>query len=241
MSIELLQKRFGAMGARVTYTGPLWGGVPAVDVPRGRGTFVLGFPGGYPVGVEVVDVRRQHLLLLVRDVDVKSKFLCGHDERDWFVAAVPEAARGVTGVDAAMRALRPQLVEESRKWIRQGEWFFVPAPTLDPPALHILRKEPLTRGWGSTPHVLEEAYRRGGELVYVNRAGHAMSAARWVKRSAEKQRRDPRQPMTRDPELYARGAVRHPDHATIVLRGWHRVVMNTEQSARAMQHVAFLD
>ena len=47
--------------------------------------------------------------------------------------------------------------------------------------------------------------------------------------------------MTRDPELYARGAVRHPDHATIVLRGWHRVVMNTEQSARAMQHVAFLD
>ena len=103
MSIELLQKRFGAMGARVTYTGPLWGGVPAVDVPRGRGTFVLGFPGGYPVGVEVVDVRRQHLLLLVRDVDVKSKFLCGHDERDWFVAAVPEAARGVTGVDAAIR------------------------------------------------------------------------------------------------------------------------------------------
>ncbi|CAA9497274.1 MAG: hypothetical protein AVDCRST_MAG85-1544 [uncultured Solirubrobacteraceae bacterium] len=47
--------------------------------------------------------------------------------------------------------------------------------------------------------------------------------------------------MTRDPELYAKGAVRHLDHATIVLPFWHRVVMNTEHAARAMAHVAFLD
>jgi hypothetical protein len=47
--------------------------------------------------------------------------------------------------------------------------------------------------------------------------------------------------MVRDPELYAKGAVRHPDHNTIVLHGWHRVLMNTEQSARAMRHVAFID
>jgi hypothetical protein len=45
----------------------------------------------------------------------------------------------------------------------------------------------------------------------------------------------------RDPELYARGSVHHPDHATIELHGWHRVLMNTEQGARAMRHVAFLD
>jgi hypothetical protein len=38
--------------------------------------------------------------------------------------------------------------------------------------------------------------------------------------------------MVRDPELFARGTVRHPDHATITLHGWHRVVMNTEQRAR---------
>jgi hypothetical protein len=37
------------------------------------------------------------------------------------------------------------------------------------------------------------------------------------------------------------GAVRHPDHATIVLRDWHRVLMNTEHRAEAMRHVAFLD
>ena len=45
----------------------------------------------------------------------------------------------------------------------------------------------------------------------------------------------------RDPEVYAKGAIRHPDHATVHLGTWHRVAMNTEQSARAMRHVAFLD
>jgi hypothetical protein len=43
------------------------------------------------------------------------------------------------------------------------------------------------------------------------------------------------------PSQYAKGSVRHPDHNTIVLHGWHRVLMNTEQGARAMRHVAFLD
>ena len=47
--------------------------------------------------------------------------------------------------------------------------------------------------------------------------------------------------MTREPELFARGTVRHPDHATIPLRGWHRVAMNTEQAAKAMRHVMFVD
>jgi hypothetical protein len=46
--------------------------------------------------------------------------------------------------------------------------------------------------------------------------------------------------MVRDPELDAKGAVRHADHNTIVPHGWHRVLMN-EQAARAMRHVAFLD
>ena len=47
--------------------------------------------------------------------------------------------------------------------------------------------------------------------------------------------------MQRNPLVYVRGRVRHPDHATINLRGWHRVVMNTESQARAMRNVAFLD
>ena len=252
MSIEVLSRRFDEMGARLRCTGPVWRGVPTIDVSRN--TFVLGFPGGRSVGVDVVDARRRHLLLLVRDGRAKSKFLCGHDERQWFVAAVPESAHWVSGVGDAMAALRPQLVEDvvRREWskprrrrraesfVRQGEWFFVPAE-IEPPRLSILRNEPLVRGAGSTPHMLEEAYRRGGELVYVNWKGDVMSAERYESRSREQRRNDRRSPMVREPELYARGAVRHPDHATIVLRGWHRVVMNTKQSARAMQHVVFLD
>jgi len=36
------------------------------------------------------------------------KFLCGHDERHWFVAAVP--GRGVSNVRTAMEALKPAAV-----------------------------------------------------------------------------------------------------------------------------------
>jgi len=41
--------------------------------------------------------------------------------------------------------------------------------------------------------------------------------------------------------VYVRGRIRHPAHVTITLRGWHRVVMNTEGQSRAMRNVAFLD
>ena len=32
----------------------------------------------------------------------------------------------------------------------------------------------------------------------------------------------------RNPEVFVRGHVRHADHATIVLHGWHRVHLNSE-------------
>ena len=45
--------------------------------------------------VAVLDVQPddRHLLLLVREGVEKRKFLCGHDERHWFVAAIPESRR----------------------------------------------------------------------------------------------------------------------------------------------------
>jgi hypothetical protein len=45
----------------------------------------------------------------------------------------------------------------------------------------------------------------------------------------------------RNAEVYARGTVRHRDHATITLHGWHHVWMNTENTTRTMANVAFLD
>ena len=45
----------------------------------------------------------------------------------------------------------------------------------------------------------------------------------------------------RNPQLYVKGRVSHPDHKTIELREWHRVLMNTENQSAAMSNVAFLD
>ncbi len=115
MGTEVLERRFAAIGARLNVVGP-WSGVPRIDVGSdARGEFIdTRFEdSGRRVELEVVDVDRsdRHLLLLVRDGEEKSKFLCGRDERHWFVAAVPEDAPGVTGVATAKAALQPTLVQ----------------------------------------------------------------------------------------------------------------------------------
>jgi len=259
METEVLERRFAVIGARVNVVGPQ-AGAPRIDVTSDRrGEFfdVRFAGGGPPVELEVVDVDRadRHLLLLVREGQEKSKFLCGHDERHWFVAAVPEDALGVTGVAAAKAALQPELVRTAVRrdrpkhplrrrnaaYVRQGEWFFVPAPEFDPPAAFVLRNEPLSRGRGKD-HVMELAFRRGGETVYVNEVHPGgLTQEEFEQLPQSQQSTDHWRVMVRNPDLYAKGSVRHPDHDTIVLRGWHRVLMNTEQGAGAMRHVAFLD
>jgi hypothetical protein len=260
MSSETLERRFAAMGARLKVAAGPWRGEPRIDIREdGRGEyFDLDFAGRRAqVELEVVDVqpRDRHLLLLARVNGEKSKFLCGHDERHWFVAAVPEAARGVSGVATAKMALQPEavreLVERTRPkdpfrrrnaaYVRQGEWFFVPATGIDPPEAFVLRDEPLSRG-GGTAHMMQFAYRRGGEVVYVNhRHPSGIGEARYARLTPEQRRSGAWTRWLRDPEVYAKGTVRHPDHATVHLAGWHRVLMNTEQGARAMRIVAFLD
>ena len=90
--------------------------------------------------------------------------------------------------------------------------------------------------------MLQFAFRRGGDVVWVNRRHPTgIGEAAYRRLSAEERARGGWTRMVRDPEVYAKGAVRHPDHATIHLASWHRVFMNTEQRAQAMRHVAFLD
>ena len=258
MDIRVLKRRFDAIGARVEVEDRPWLGMPTIDVLSDRHGeyFELRFSGGDEVELDVVDASpaRHHLLLLVRDGEDKSKFLFGHDERHWFVAAIPEAARGVSGVPQAIVALQPDDVREAadrvkpkdrrrrknKAFVRQGEWFFVPEPGLRVAAFLVLHNEPLARS-GGTAHVMEHAFRQGGETVYVNRAHpNGLSEAEY-RALPEKQQRGSWQKMVRDAAVYAKGAIRHPDHATVVLPGWHRVLMNTEQRARAMRHVVFLD
>jgi hypothetical protein len=260
MPTVVLERRFAEIGARVKVEEGPWLGVPQLDVRSDRKGeyFDLRFvEGEREVELEVVDADRadRHLLLLVRDGSEKIKFLCGHDERHWFVAAVPESARGVTGVASAKAALQPAPVRleaarlkrkqrfrrRNAAYVRQGEWFFVPTPWLKPDPAFVLRNEPLSRGRGK-PHIMELAYRAGGEVVYVNsQHPQGITESRYLRLSEKRRRNGGWTRMVRNPEVFAKGAVRHPDHATIVLRDWHRVLMNTEHQAAAMQHVAFLD
>jgi hypothetical protein len=218
--------------------------------------FELRVVGRRDVSFSVLDADRDErsLLLLLRENEAKSKFLCGFDERHWFVAAIPESAAGVGSVVAAKDALLPRSVREAvarvrpkdrfrrrnAAYVRQGEWFFLPRGGLVVEEQDVLRDEPLTRGRGRD-HMLEFAYRSGGETVYVDEFHPAgISQAEFDALSLAQRNGNWRQ-MVRNPELYARGTVRHPDHNTIVLHGWHRVLMNTEHEARAMRFVAFLD
>jgi hypothetical protein len=214
------------------------------------------------IEVDVLDLRRreQHLLLRARDSMGDHLFLCGHDERHWFVAGIPEAARSVANVFAAMEALKPtEVVEAQRRqglkgkellrrknaaFIRQGEWFFLPAPTLHVDKKLVLWNEPLSRGNGSKPHQCEYLYRKGGESVYVcDQHPQGLTGPQ----QSELIRHKPRarnwnwRHMQRNPEAYAKGKVSHPDHKTIELFVWHKVLMNTEGQSQAMSHVVFLD
>ncbi len=108
----------------------------------------------------------------------------------------------------------------------------------------MLRNEPIRRGNGGKPHWVESCYRTGGETVYVCAShpnGVAEAEYETILASNPKAKGWGWQVMQRNPGVYVRGSVRHADHKTIVLHGWHRVLMNTESQSKAMRNVAFLD
>ena len=265
MDVNVLERQFARIGARAQVRwldGPRIRGSVALDIVRDRvgELFDILVSKDAPADVEVLHAEpgQRHLLLMSRsDTDEKHKFLCGHDERHWFVAAVPEN-RAVSTVRTAMEALKPvkvvgrQLRMKVRKknwnrrrneaFVRQGEWFFVPVPGFEPDLRLVLRREPLSRGNGSKPHLMELAFRRGGTMLYVSRDHPAgLLQADFDALDDDVRRRQSWRQMVRDAEVFAKGRISHPDHATLVLVPWHRVLMNTEPGARAMRHVAFLD
>ena len=83
---------------------------------------------------------------------------------------------------------------------------------------------------------------RQGEWFFVSERGvHENGVAIQLISIDPKARSLSWRPMTRDADVYARGEVRHPDHKTIDLDGWHRVYMNRERFARHAPRIAFLD
>ena len=266
MVTSLVERHFAKIGARVKVHSDerriIAGGV-TVDIGNdNEGEFFdIAMRRTSSTDVRVVDIQPKirHLLLMSDQADGKHKFLCGHDERHWFVAAVPERA-SVSNVQSAFDALKPAAVHflenrlkvKARKrnrrrneaFIRQGEWFFVPVPTQFPVDERMaFRNEPIARG-GGKPHICEELVRQGGELVYVSPQhpqGLSEPRYRQLLSRRPKLRNLNWVAQRRNPLVYVRGKVRHSDHKTIVLNGWHQVLMNTETQSVAMRHVAFID
>lgn len=263
----MLTRKFNSLGARLRL-GSLDRGAVRLDVARDDSGeyFDLRVNERWVDSLEVVDVkpRERHLVLMARmresrgdNAKAKEKFLCGHDERHWFVAAVPD--RAASTVRSAMESLKPVTVRQlqarnrvrfskqnrrkNRAFVRQGEWFFMPAPELLVRTDVVLHDEPIQRGNGR-PHRCEFLYRVGGEPVYVNdRQRRVLTANQYAKML----QRDPKvrgsdwRLMRRNALVYVKGRISHPDHKTVRLHCWHRVAMNTEFEAPAMRHVAFLD
>ena len=269
MNANHLESKFAMMGARFKVSvapAQRRSNDYAVNIQKDRHGqfFELRVPepmrDSLDVNVLQTDKRDRHLLLFVRPAGGKAaRFLCGHDEREWFVAAVPGGASSVVQAKEALKpvAIRvrqnllrvPTRLRNRRKnaaFRRQGEWFFVPASAWGRDYINekfILHNEPLRRGAGK-PHIVEQLYRVGGEVVYVcaNRPNGLNetqyrkliqsnpAAAQWGWRA-----------LRRNPRVYARGRVRHSDHATIVLPDWHRVALNTETETETMRNVAFID
>ena len=239
----------------------------SVDIDEGRKNerfvIVVNQDAEPELDLSVLDLQPadRHLLLMVKDAansTAAQKFLCGHDERHWFVAAVPEAS-GASTVGQAKEALKPDAAREAQDrrgvkrknrdrrrnagFIRQGEWFFIPVPELEVTDWLVLSDEPLRRG-GGKPHIAEFAFRRGGVTVHVSREfPNGLTDEQY----ADALRRRPElksaawRVMKRDAEVFVKGRMRHPDHKTIVLPVWHLVLPNTENRAAASRNVAFLD
>lgn len=201
-----------------------------IDQSRHGETFHLRFPSDGSVTAKVLDADRyqRHLLLNVahRGLGVSQKYLCGHDEFHWFVAALPEKSAATT-LPQAMESLKPVAVRQEQRskrvkrsrrrnrhttaYLRQGEWFFVPRPGFDAAGQRVAHNGSLVRGAGK-PHRVDLLCRSHGGT-------------------------------------YVRGSVSHPDHATIRLDVWHEVFRNMEaepvvmprRAERAVFDMTYLD
>jgi hypothetical protein len=171
---------------------------------------------------------------------VVEKLLVGHDEMHWFVAGVS----GSKTIREAFARLKPSAVTvasrrsgvKNKNWFKrntkgflsQGEWFFVPVHFEENKLTVIHKNEPISRP-GGTPHIVEELVRQGGETVYSGPNQQIITA----KEYAEKVAKDPTQASfwrqrSRGARVLGRGKVKHPDHHTKILNGWHEIHLSNE-------------
>jgi hypothetical protein len=126
-----------------------------------------------------------------------------------FIAQLPRAA---SSVQDAHEALAPEISDEYRRGIvrRQGEWFFVPITQGERGELNVLPSRLIQRNIGiaQAARILRHGRQHFASEVCVIEPG-------W--------------------RIYARGEIWHPDHKALVLRGWHRALINREPFERVVE------
>jgi hypothetical protein len=196
----------------------------------------------------------------------KRHFLMGMDECHLFVCRLPRAA---TTVAEAHRILAPETVRSNRalkkKVVRQGEWFFTPvSQDVEEQIAAYIAKYGVLKGQRigpvgrrGRPHIATEMVRmkvrvglsareRASQINEFRSAIASMNAMRakiGVRLSGgQVVRREADLPEFRMESIeYVRGAVKHPDHHSLRLAGWHSVSVNTERTDEIARGMTWID
>lgn len=182
-----------------------------VHEPRRRFEFEVGKHAPKPEGARLVrETKWGSRVYESFTNDSKRHFLAGMDEQHLFIAQLPRAAATVWAAHVALKGDDVRAAERRAggNTIRQGEWFFVhPTPAELAEVEELVRSRPasIARNIGIA------------EAAKLRRAGrpHVADEVVVLKASA-----------------FVRGHVKHPDHATLYLRGWRRAFGNTEASTQ---------
>jgi hypothetical protein len=186
-----------------------------VDEPRRAFEVPISKRQAVPAGARVLRETATQRVIEQFTPGRKRHFLCGMDEQHLFIAELPCGASSTHAAREALRApdVPSSLVLRGEKVLRQGEWFFLPLLPRDRAEVDaIVAKGKTLRDVGiaqaaripraGRPHVAEE-------VVLVEDGARAPARA-----------------------VFVRGAVRHPDHQTLVLREFRRTVPNRERFAQ---------
>jgi hypothetical protein len=222
----LIRDAFAAIGAEAIVETA--GNAFEIDIRQNgdREVYRLKYPHADTVLAEALDVKpkQRHLVLDVTGwrLPISGRYLCGHDEHHWFVASLPFDRKTAT-VRGAMEVLKPAVVlrEQKRKGVKHRRHRRKTAAYVRQGEWFFLPRPNMFVG---------ELAVRSGQLV---RDGGKPHRVEWLYRPADRD------------ETFVRGAVSHPDHTTIYLQVWHRVVQNNEAEptpvARPFTRMAYLD
>lgn len=178
------------------------------------------------------------MCVIEQSTDAQTHFyLMGVDERQLFMAEVRPPVTTVKNAHDRLRATTITTADIKKgEAIRQGEWFFVKATADENRAI----TESIR---GVRKANLGEKYWAQAAVKTKTSIGEAMKVAQGnphtcdeiieiVQTEANKMTLGHGWPIRSRGEIFVRGAVRHKDHKTIVLAGWHKVIRNQEVSTQ---------